>query len=152
MPPSAQSPSRLRLPIHIVPFVILSWLIPGLGFFLLGRRSHKRAALYTVIVHVTFFVGILLHGGVVPPVPEPGVPTMAIIGMLVFIMQLGAGWPAVLSLLAWKFGWTGLAAQPVSYWYELGSFYCLVAGTLNYFIACQSFDATRKPAFENLTE
>jgi len=27
-----------------------------------------------------------------------------------------------------------------------------VAGTLNYFVTCQSFDATRKPPFENLTE
>ncbi len=45
--------------------VVVSWLVPGAGHFLLGRRG--RAAIIFGTVLLAFLVGILMHGSMFVP-------------------------------------------------------------------------------------
>jgi hypothetical protein len=128
--------------------VALGWLVPGAGYFLLPKRQWNRGIIFLVSVHLTFLLGIILKGGLVPLPWSASDPSFSIVNNLTFILQMGAGWPALLSLGAYYWNWGALAAEETHAWYELGSFYCLVAGSLNYFVVCHSVDRNRKKAFE----
>lgn len=41
--------------------LILAWMVPGLGHWLIGRR--KKAVLFFTVITVTFFLGVLLAQG-----------------------------------------------------------------------------------------
>lgn len=69
---------------------------------------------------------------------------------LTFLAQMGAGWLWLYSLLANGFHWSFGAAVEYHPFFELGSFYCLVSGALNYFAMTQTLDRARKKAFERL--
>lgn len=148
----ASAPARAKTPMHPLLLCLVGWLVPGLGMVFLGTRYRLRAIAFLVLVHLTFLIGLLLGGGVAPPVVEPGLLGMTAIGFLTFFMQLGAGWPALVSLLGHFAGIAALSGDQAGAYYELGAFYMLVAGTLNYFIVCHSYDLTKKPAFENLAD
>lgn len=45
--------------------VLMAWLIPGLGHFLLGRKG--RAAIIFCAVIISFAVGMLMHGPMFQP-------------------------------------------------------------------------------------
>lgn len=128
------------------------WLAPGSGFFLLDRRHWRRGVIFLVVIHLTFFLGICLKGGLVWPAWTLWDPAFSIVNNLSLLMQLGAGWMAVLSLLAHLCQWPLFAASEPHALFELGSFYCLVAGGLNYFVVLQSLDLSRKKAFELLAK
>jgi len=102
------------------------------------------------IVHVTFLIGIVLQAGVVSPLIVPDSMGTNIVSTLTFLIQMGAGWTSVLSWLAYLSHWTMFAADEAHAMYELGSFYCLVAGALNYFIVCQTLDRNYNNPFEKL--
>ena len=131
--------------------IFIGWLIPGAGFFFLERRNWLRGAIFFVVIHLTFVLGVLLKGGVVWPIwiTNPG---FSILNDLTFVVQLGAGWPALVSLLAYFRQWNGLAAVEVHALYEIGSFYCLVCGAMNYFIIIQCLERSKKKAFEMLAK
>ena len=124
--------------------VVVGWLIPGTGLLFVGRRFWGRAALFFLLVHATFLMGICLKGGVVWPVWHFRAEGWSAFNNLTFIFQLGAGIPALLSMVAHFAEWTSFAAREAHAHYELGSFYCLVAGSLNYFIVVQSLDLRKK--------
>ena len=66
---------------------------------------------------------------------------------LTFVVQMLAGWPALVSLGGFFAGLAPLKAQEPHAWFELGAFYCLVAGALNYFIiATRRISVAEKPA------
>lgn len=132
------SPQRLFL------LVLTGWLVPGAGFFWLPRRFWGRGVVFAVLLHVTFLVGMILKGGVV----TPGAQGIEPISFLTFIVQLGAGWLALWSYLAYLLSAPLLAPQVAHPLYELGSFYCLVAGTLNIFAVLQAVDRSRKRPIE----
>jgi hypothetical protein len=127
--------------------IIIGWLFPGCGFFFLGPRNRLLGILYFAAVHLTFIIGVCLHGGLLWPVWTFRDPAFSIVNNLTFVVQLGSGWLGIASLIAHFVPWSFAAGetQPL---FELGSFYCLVAGGINYFIVCQSLDRSEKKAFE----
>lgn len=56
-PATVSSSTPLRSPLLVI---VLAWLIPGSGHFLLGRRG--RGAIVFVTVLVTFLLAILMRG------------------------------------------------------------------------------------------
>ena len=50
------------VPIHTTALgLILAWMVPGLGHWLIGRR--KKAILFFTVITATFFLGVLLAQG-----------------------------------------------------------------------------------------
>lgn len=129
--------------------VLGSWMIPGLGFFLHGRRI--RALVLFLVIEGTFFLGLALKGGITPPVLDPS--GGGIISFLTFIIQLGNGVTGFLSLGAslWS---TNLKAQglipsslvvffagnPPKALFDQASLYLLVSGAMNYFAVTNFYD------------
>jgi hypothetical protein len=150
MSPSSSLQSPLSAPrFRLTLFV--GWLVPGCAYLLLDRRHWRRGVIFLVALHLTFFIGVCLHGGVLWPVWNPRDAAFSFVNNLIFLAQVGAGWPALLSLLAHFEGWRFAAAEP-RVLYELGSFYCFVAGVLNLLIISQSLDLGRKKPFEILAK
>lgn len=141
----------------VAPMVLvgLGWLLPGVGFLLLGRRYRTRAILYILALNLTFVLGVVLRGGLAWPTIVASNKGSAIVELLNLIMQLGAGLPALVSLAAYELHWPVLrvlARVDVEVYPELGSFYCLVAGALNYFVVWQTLDRREKKGFEVLAD
>ena len=149
------SPSPSLQPALSAPRVwltlLLGWLAPGAAYFLLDRRYWRRGAIFLLILHLTFFLGVGLHGGVVWPLWNPRDAAFSFVNNLTFLVQLGAGWPALLSLLAHAEGWRFAPLESHAL-YELGAFYCMVAGGLNLLIISQSLDLGPKKPFEILAK
>ena len=61
-PATISAPAPVRSPLLTI---LASWLVPGAGHFLLGRRG--RAAIIFGTVLVTFLVGILMRGSMFVP-------------------------------------------------------------------------------------
>jgi len=130
--------------------VLMNWLLPGSGFFLNGQSV--RGCVQAVLVCLTFLIGLVFHGGVSWPAWNPASDEFNLINNFSFLIQLGGGGPALLSLypnlmaevntdLAQRFaGWAFIAGKPQHAYYELGSFYLVVAGAINYFGACNLAD------------
>jgi hypothetical protein len=133
--------------------VIGSWMIPGLGYFLHGRRI--RALILFVVIEGTFFLGLALQGGVAPPVLDPS--GGGIISFLTFLIQLGNGLSGFLSLGAsiWS---TNLKSQglipgplavffagnPPKALFDQASLYLLVSGAMNYFAVTNFYDRYKR--------
>ena len=125
-----------RLPPEIaITLVVASWLIPGLGFWVMKRRA--RAAVQFLMVVVTFALGIALRGGVVWPV---GTGEFNLINYFTFVVQLGAGLLSLASLGANLAGVQWLGGQLWHPYFELGTYYLIVAGAINYFAVCNFYD------------
>jgi len=98
---------------------------------------------------MTFMLGCMLHGGVVWPAWSMGEEGFNVINNISFLIQMGAGLPALISLAAGlhpdaaALQWTSPdTANPL---YDLGSFYVLVCGAMNYFIVCNTYDRLFRP-------
>lgn len=141
--------------------LLLNWLVPGAGFWLCRRRG--RAVVQFLLVMVTFALGLSLHSGVAWPSWSPSAPDFNLINNFTLVIQFGAGLPALASLLAqpstltWlaqHFGgiglaqhatWTWLAGTPQHAYYELGGYFMIVAGAINYFAVCNLYDRVVQP-------
>lgn len=126
-----------------------SWMIPGLGFFLRGRRI--RALILFLVIEGTFFLGLILQGGVTPPVLDPS--GGGIISFLTFIIQLGNGLSGFFSLGAslWSANLKAqglipgplviyFAGDPPKALFDQASLYLLVSGAMNYFAVTNFHD------------
>ena len=113
---SSSSTSRGRLPLAVL--LLLGWLVPGLGHFLLGRRL--RAGVFAVVIVIAFVVGLLLDGELI--MPHPGDP----LSYLAAIASLGNG---VLFFLAKYLGAGQGVVTAASY--EFGNTFLLTAGMMN---------------------
>ncbi|MGC8551441.1 MAG: DUF6677 family protein [Phycisphaerae bacterium] len=67
--------------------LMLGWLVPGLGHYLVGDR--KRALIFAVAIHLLFFMGLLLGG--VRALDRPRQP-------LWDYSQYAAGWPTLVGV------------------------------------------------------
>lgn len=154
MPPSpASRPSSVELSFSELAWTIfLSWFIPGAGHRSLPPLHRRRGLIYGIAIHLTFFMGLILHGGLTYPAWNPQDAAFNVVNNLTFLVQFFAGWPAVLSLMGSLFGVEILKAREVHAWFELGAFYCLVAGALNYFVVLNALDLARKKPVELLAE
>jgi hypothetical protein len=123
---------------------VVSWIIPGGGFMVFGRWA-RGLANFTLIT-LTFVLGLALHGSVTWPSWSTRDENFNLINNLTLIVQLGSGLPAFFSLMATQAGdsvkgvvsW--LAGQQNHPCYELGSYYLIVAGALNYFAIGNFYD------------
>lgn len=123
--------------------LLLNWLVPGLGYWICGRRS--RGIIQCLMVVITILIGVRLHGGVDWPSWSIDAPDFNLINNFTFIIQLGAGIPALLSLFADKLHLGFLASLPKQPYYELGQYYIIVAGAVNYFATCNLHDRIVQP-------
>lgn len=142
---TSQTSPRPRVGLGIA---LLNWFLPGAGFIIVGRRA--RGLTQLAIVLVTFAIGLILRGGVVWPswTLDSG---FNLVNIITFIIQMGAGLPALISL---GFNLAGdsvgrlgpiIGGIPSGTYFELGSYYLLVAGALNYFAACNFYDRLVNP-------
>jgi hypothetical protein len=122
------APSRdlgVRLPLPVL--MAATWLVPGLGHLLLGRR--QRAAVFATVIVCAFVVGIVLEGELT--VPHPGDP----LSYLAAIANLGSGILFLLSKLA-GFGQGVVTAAS----YEYGNTFLLTAGMMNLLLVLDVHD------------
>jgi len=130
--------------------LVIGWLIPGASFMLCGRWT--RGILHFVTIMVTFALGLALHSGVAWPSWSPKSEEFNLINNFTFIVQMGSGLPALGSLMAslsraasassaWPLWLAGEQKHP---YYELGSYFLIVAGALNYFVVGNFYDRVIK--------
>jgi hypothetical protein len=102
--------------------VLLAWLIPGAGHFLLGRRL--RAALIAVSVVAMFVMGLMMRGAMFEPQTGDLLTTVIYYGG--FIGNLASG---VLYILATALGYN----QPdvAGHVHDYGTKFLVAAGLLN---------------------
>jgi hypothetical protein len=107
-----------------------------------------------IVIEGTFFIGLCLKGSVTPPIFDAS--GGGIISMLSFIIQLGNGLVSVASLtgVLWAKHLLSahmtpgaliifLAGKQTQARYELGGFYLLVSGAMNYFVLTNFYDRYR---------
>ena len=131
--------------------ILLGWLIPGSGF-LIKRQTYRGLSIF-VILNLTFILGLVNAGGVMFPALSPSAPGFSYVNILIFLGQIGNGLLSLLCILAREIS-TGFAASipflsglihifnnpPVHAFFEIGSFYLVVSGTMNYFVLCNFYD------------
>ncbi len=138
--PAAAAPPRAGWAL-----TLLNWVLPGFGFIMVGRRA--RGFTQLAIVLTTFGLGLALRGGVIWPVWSlSGEHELNIINNVMFLIQAGSGAPALLSLFGQLAGLPLLAGLPEHPFYELGAYFIVVAGALNYYAACNFYDRLVSPA------
>jgi hypothetical protein len=129
----------------MLPTMILSWLIPGYGFFRNGRKT--RGLIFFVLLQLTFIIGVALKGSVLLPVFNFRAPGFNLVNVLTFITQSFNGGLALLSMLP-EFLGPGAALLPyeeAAPYADLGAFYLLVSGGLNYFVLVSTYDTFYGP-------
>ncbi|MCU1257829.1 MAG: hypothetical protein JWO80_714 [Bryobacterales bacterium] len=111
--------------------VIVGWLIPGGGHFLLKKRG--RAALLLVSVTVMFVFGLLMRGAMFHP--EKGDLLTTVINYGGFLSNLSAG---VLYLLTTMLGY----AQPdvAGHVHDYGTKFLVTAGLMNVLAMVDAFE------------
>jgi hypothetical protein len=122
-------------PPYLVTFA--SWLIPGAGHFLLGRRG--RGAIVFAVVLIAFAVGMLLRGPLFHP-SATGDLLSRLIQLGGFIGDIAAGLPYFLAV--WLgYGPPDLAGHDPDY----GSKFLVAAGLLNILSMVDAYEiATRQ--------
>lgn len=133
--------------------VIGSWLLPGFGYF--RRKRYARALILFIIIEGTFLLGLVLKGSVAPPILDPS--GGGVISFLSFLIQMGNGilsfisFAAVLAvknmaasqLMPGPFLALFAGDQPHAF-FEMGGFYLLVSGAMNYFSVVNFYDRYKK--------
>jgi hypothetical protein len=131
--------------------LLLGWLFPGTCYLL--KKDWARGSIIFLLLHMTFLIGILLQGGVLWPVWNPTQEGFNLINILTFTTQIGEGALALISTLT---DWAHLNiisidlskasflrffhGNETSSTFELGSFYLLVTGAMNYFALVGFYD------------
>jgi hypothetical protein len=124
---------------------LIDYVVPGAGFCLTGRWA--RGLTQAAMVLTTMALGLALHGGVIWT--SWSSQEDAFFNRLIFLVQMGGGLPAWLSLAAHQWGagrapWSALSAIEKAPYFELGSYYWVVAGAINYFAALNCHDRLAK--------
>jgi hypothetical protein len=120
--------------------MLLSWLIPGYGFYRHGLRT--RGLILFVLIEATFLTGVLFQGAVLIPTFNYRVEGFNLVAILTFVTQMFNGLAACLSAVGDLTGGAVrlLPGNELSQWSDLGSFYLLVSGGLNYFALTGTYD------------
>jgi hypothetical protein len=136
--------------------LFMGWLIPGSCYWMKGDRL--RGTYIFILLQGSFLIGLMLNGSVHWPAWSPKTEGFNLINILTYLTQMGNGLFATLSMIAdWEFVkrlqemqsignnvsineiQNSLGAlkifhgNEISSTFELGSFYLLVAGAMNYF-------------------
>ncbi len=138
----ADSGSRARASI---PLLIVAWLVPGLGHWLLGKR--RRAIVFGVVIVAAFLTGVLVDGEM--GVPRQGEP----FSWLAALACLGNG-ALYLGRLVWLNGLGKLfgggfpyglegGGNPVSAGFVYGNTFLYTAGLMNLLAVLDVSDIAR---------
>lgn len=120
--------------------MILSWLVPGYGFM---RNGHvARGIFFFVILQLTFIIGAMLRGTVLVPDFNFRSPGFNLVNVLTFITQMFNGGLGLISMLPEVFGSSAavLPYDEAATYADLGAFYLLVSGGMNYFVMVSAYD------------
>lgn len=119
--------------------IVATWLVPGLGYFLLNRRLRGVLILSGTLSLIV--VGLVLGGQYYPGNP-------ADFGIMYWLHQAAAGGNAIFLLGSFLFknSFQSGAAQEAfrSTYFEYGGRCLALAGLLNYLAMLDIFDLTRK--------
>ena len=115
------------------PYLVLfaSWLLPGAGHFLLGRRG--RGAIIFVTVLVSFVLGILMRGAMFEPKSGDLLTTLIQYGG--FVGDLCSG---IFYLLAVWLGYS--EADQAGHSHDYGAKFLVAAGLLNVLAMVDAWD------------
>lgn len=117
----AAPPGRVRL------LMLLSWLLPGAGHILLGRR--RRGLAFLAIVLICVLIGLDLHGNLYRIVAERPLTVLATLAS----MGMGAPYFG----LRFVAGYEGDIVAPG---YEYGTAFLLTAGLMNLLLVLDVWD------------
>ena len=126
----------LALPLPVL--LGLSWLVPGLGHALLGRRL--RAAVFFLVIVTGFVVGLALDGELMLPQSGDALSFLSILGsdplrFLALIASVGNG---LLFFVAHAVGTgQGVVTAPA---YEFGNTFLLTSGMMNLLLVLDVHD------------
>ena len=115
----------------VVKNCALTWLVPGLGYWLLGRR--KAGMIVSGSLLVAIFMGRILGGDLFPLSNVEG--TLRRVGAF---CQMGMGIPFFIGKMMLDRG------SPLHNTYDYGTNYFLIAGMLNWLAVMDVFDITVK--------
>lgn len=120
--------------------LLLSWLIPGYGFYRHGLRV--RGLILFVLIESTFLVGVMFQGAVLVPEFNYRSEGFNLVAILTFVTQMFNGLAACLSAVADLTGGAVrlLPGNELNQWSDLGTFYLLMSGGLNYFALTGTYD------------
>jgi len=128
-----------------VPLLIVAWLIPGLGHWLLGKR--RRAVVFGVVIVAAFVTGILVDGEI--GIPRQGEPFswlaalaclgngVLYLGRLVWLNGVGSFFAA-----GFPYGLDG-GGNPVSAGFVFGNTFLYTAGLMNLLAVLDVSDISR---------
>lgn len=107
--------------------VVVSWLVPGAGHLMQGRR--QKGLIFLIAITLMFAIGLVLDGRLFPfTLSEPLVGLAA-------IANLGMGIPYFIA--------TGLGLGPgvvTAASYEYGNTFLIVSGLLNMLVTIDAYD------------
>ena len=112
---------------EVVKNCALTWLVPGLGYWLLGRR--KAGLIVSGSLLVAVLMGLILGGDLFPLSNVEG--TLRRVGGF---CQMGLGIPYFIANMILDRG------SPLSHTYDYGTNYFLIAGMLNWLAVMDVFD------------
>lgn len=110
--------------------LLTSWVVPGAGHLLLGRR--RKALVFAIVLPVMFGIGLALKGRLFPFTPSD--PLVA----LASLANVMTGFPYVLARL---FG--GGEGVVTAITYEYGNTFMIASGLLNMLVILDAFDIAK---------
>jgi len=116
---SEQSLSPFLMPLAVFG----GWLVPGLGYWILGHRSRSLVVFGTILA--LFFLGVLIGGVKVVDAPTQ-LTWAAIVDKPWYILQVLSGLIAVVTAVA-----SQAATASHAHAFDIGTLYTSVAGFLN---------------------
>ena len=132
---AATAPDPIRSPFLVV---LIAWLVPGAGHFLLGKRG--RAALLFASVVLMFLLGVLMRGPLFELAVSPQADVLTkFIQRCGFVGDLAAGLPY---LLASFFGYA--PADSASHVADYGAKLIVGAGLLNILAMVDAYEITMR--------
>ncbi len=108
----------------------LTWLVPGSGYWLTGRK--RSFQIVVLCLYVAFIMGIIQGGDLYPFSGEGNIRSIGA------FCQMGMGAPYLLVKLFIERG------SPLNPTYDYGSGYFLIAGMLNWLSVIDIFDVSVK--------
>ena len=115
---------------RLVATLLASWLVPGAGHLMLGKR--RRGVIFFCIVFAAVTIGCLLEGNLYRVLPNQPLTILATLG------SMGMGAPYF--ILRFIFGYQGNVIAPG---YEYGSAFILTAGLMNLLVILDAWDIAR---------
>ncbi len=140
-------------PVSLPLVAALGWLVPGLGYWVIGKRSHALIAGVSIIV--LFLLGLLISG--VRCVDVPGYDAngnvihlkgsskpiivdstfKAILDKPWYIPQILAG-PLTIGSSVWSVSVSGTYPKATARMFDIGTLYTAIAGMLNLLVIIDS--------------